>query len=165
MNAHVILVNEKDEPVGSMDKLEVHEKGLLHRAFSVFVFNNAGQLLLQKRANNKYHSANLWANTCCSHPYPQENTLDAARRRLKEEMGINIDLEKKFDFIYQAKLDNGLTEHEFDHVYVGQYNGQPHLNLTEASEYRWIGIRELKIEIRVQPKEFTEWLKIAIDFF
>lgn len=165
MNAHVILVNEKDEPVGSMDKLEVHEKGLLHRAFSVFVFNNAGQLLLQKRANNKYHSANLWANTCCSHPYPQEDTLDAARRRLKEEMGINIDLEKKFDFIYQAKLDNGLTEHEFDHVYVGQYNGQPHLNPAEASEYRWVEIRELKIEIRVQPKEFTEWLKIAIDFF
>jgi len=122
-------------------------------------------LLLQRRANNKYHSANLWTNTCCSHPYLQENTLDAARRRLKEEMGIDIDLEKKFDFIYQAKLDNGLTEHEFDHVYVGHYNGHPTLNPAEASEYRWVEIRELKIEIKLQPEEFTEWLKIAIDFF
>jgi isopentenyl-diphosphate delta-isomerase len=165
MKDHVILVNEKDEPLGSMDKLEVHQKGLLHRAFSVFVFNDAGQLLLQRRANNKYHSANLWTNTCCSHPYLQENTLDAARRRLKEEMGIDIDLEKKFDFIYQAKLDNGLTEHEFDHVYVGHYNGHPTLNPAEASEYRWVEIRELKIEIKLQPEEFTEWLKIAIDFF
>jgi isopentenyl-diphosphate delta-isomerase len=165
MKDHVILVNEKDEPIGSMDKLEVHQKGLLHRAFSVFVFNDAGQLLLQRRANNKYHSAKLWTNTCCSHPYPQENTLDAAKRRLKEEMGIDIDLEKRFDFIYQAKLDNGLTEHEFDHVFIGRYNGQPNLNLSEASEYRWVGIRELKNEIKLQPEEFTEWLKIAIDLF
>jgi len=165
MNDHVILVNEKDEPIGSMDKLEVHQKGLLHRAFSVFVFNDAGQLLLQRRASDKYHSANLWTNTCCSHPYPQENTLDAARRRLKEEMGIDIDLKKKFDFIYRAKLDNDLTEHEFDHVYVGRYNEQPTLNHAEASEYRWVGIRELKNEIKLQPEEFTEWLKIAIDLF
>src|ERR1700722_13516455 len=165
MNDHVILVNEKDEHIGTMDKLEAHQKGLLHRAFSVFVFNDAGQLLLQRRASDKYHSANLWTNTCCSHPYPEEYTLDAAKRRLKEEMGIDIDLEKKFEFIYRAELDNGLIEHEFDYVYTGLYNGQPHLNPAEASEYKWIGIGDLKTEIKVHPELFTEWLKIAIDSF
>lgn len=165
MNEQVILVNEKDEPIGAMAKLEVHQKGLLHRAFSVFVFNNAGQLLLQCRAANKYHSAMLWSNTCCSHPMPDEDSLDAARRRLKEEMGIDIMLEKKFDFIYRADLDNGLTEHEFDHVYVGTFNGEPHLNPAEASDYKWVTINELKADIKLHPSLYTTWLKIAIKHF
>ena len=165
MNELVILVNEKDEPIGSMDKLEVHQKGLLHRAFSVFVFNDAGQLLLQRRANNKYHSAKLWTNTCCSHPYPQENTLDAAKRRLKEEMGIETNLEKKFDFIYRAQLDNNLIEHELDHVFIGQYNDSPILNKNEASEYNWVSISKLKYEIKQYPQKYSEWLKIAIHSF
>lgn len=165
MNDQVILVNEKDEPIGSMNKLAVHQKGLLHRAFSVFVFNPAGKLLLQRRAGEKYHSANLWTNTCCSHPYPEEDTLAAAKRRLKEEMGIEIELEKKFDFIYRATLENGLIEHEFDHVYIGHYNGQPQINPQEVSEYRWVALKELKNEIALSPHQFTEWLKIAIHSF
>ena len=165
MNDNVILVNEKDEHIGTMDKLEAHQKGLLHRAFSVFVFNNAGQLLLQRRATGKYHSANLWSNTCCSHPYPEEYTLDAARRRLKEEMGIDIMLEKKFEFVYRAELDNNLIEYEFDHVYVGVFNGEPHINPVEASEFKWLSISELKTDILLHPSHYTVWLKIAIDNF
>ena len=165
MNDRVILVDTKDQPVGDMDKLEVHKKGLLHRAFSTFIFNDNGQLLLQRRAKEKYHSANLWTNTCCSHPRPGEPTLEAAKRRLKEEMGIETDLEKKFDFIYHAQLDNNLIEYEFDHVYIGQYNYPPLLNPNEASDYRWISIDELKGEINLYPGRYTEWLKIAINSF
>ena len=165
MNDRVILVDEKDEPIGDMDKLEVHQKGLLHRAFSIFIFNAVGQLLLQRRAKEKYHSANLWTNTCCSHPRPREFTLEAAKRRLKEEMGIETHLEKKFDFIYQAELDNNLIEFEFDHVFIGHYNYPPVLNPEEASDYRWISIQELKNEIKQYPEKYTEWLKIAISAF
>ncbi len=165
MNDEVILVNETDEFVGTMDKLEAHQKGLLHRAFSIFIFNDAGQLLLQRRANGKYHSAGLWANTCCSHPRPEESTMDAAKRRLKEEMGIETDLEKKFDFIYRAQLDNGLIEYEFDHVFTGQYNGNPVPDINEVSEYRWVSIPTLKSEIEQYPEKYSEWLKIAIDSF
>lgn len=165
MDDQVILVNEKDEPMGIMDKLEAHQKGLLHRAFSIFIFNNAGQLLLQRRAKDKYHSPGLWTNTCCSHPRPEESTLDAAKRRLKEEMGIETSLEKKFDFIYRAQLDNDLIEYEFDHVYTGQFNSNPILNLNEVSEYRWVSIHELKNEIEQHPEEYSEWLKIAIGSF
>lgn len=165
MDDQVILVNEKDEPMGIMDKLEAHQKGLLHRAFSIFIFNNAGQLLLQRRAKDKYHSPGLWTNTCCSHPRPEESTLDAAKRRLKEEMGIETSLEKKFDFIYRAQLDNDLIEYEFDHVYTGQFNSNPILNLNEVLEYRWVSIHELKNEIEQHPEEYSEWLKIAIGSF
>ena len=165
MNDRVILVDEKDQPIGDMDKMEAHQKGVLHRAFSTFIFNNDGQLLLQRRAKEKYHSANLWTNTCCSHPRPGEFTLEAAKRRLKEEMGIETNLEKKFDFIYRAQLDNNLTEYEFDHVFTGLYNKQPLLNPEEASDYRWISIPELKEEIKLYPHKYTEWLKIAINSF
>ena len=161
----VILVDENDCAIGEMDKLEVHQKGLLHRAFSIFIFNDAGQLLLQRRAKEKYHSADLWTNTCCSHPYPNESTPEAAKRRLKEEMGIETNLQKKFDFIYRAQLDNDLIEYEFDHVFTGIYNEAPVLNPEEASDYKWIGIQELKNAIKLHPKEYTEWLKIAIDSF
>jgi len=165
MNELVILVNEKDEPLGTMDKLEVHQKGLLHRAFSTFIFNDSGQLLLQRRAMEKYHSANLWTNTCCGHPRPEEHTIDAAKRRLKEEMGIETNLEKKFDFIYKAQLDNNLIEHELDHVFIGQYNDPPILNLNEASEYNWVSIGKLKYEIKQYSQKYSEWLKIAIHSF
>ena len=165
MNNKVILVDEKDHPIGEMDKLEVHQKGLLHRAFSVFIFNDEGKLILQRRANEKYHSANLWSNTCCSHPNPGDNTLDAAKRRQKEEMGIETELEKKFDFIYKVHFENNLTENEYDHVYTGRYNLQPTINLNEASDYRWVNIDDLKNEIKQHPENFTEWLKIAVCYF
>lgn len=165
MNDEVILVNETDEFVGTMDKLEAHQKGLLHRAFSIFIFNDAGELLLQRRAKEKYHSAGLWANTCCSHPRPEESTIHAAKRRLKEEMGIETDLEKKFDFIYRAQLDNNLIEYEFDHVFTGQYNGNPVPDINEVSEYRWVSIPTLKNEIEQYPEKYSEWLKIAIGSF
>jgi isopentenyl-diphosphate delta-isomerase len=165
MNDKVILVDTNDQPLGEMNKLEVHQKGLLHRAFSIFIFNDKGELLLQRRSAEKYHSANLWTNTCCSHPMPEESTLAAARRRLKEEMGIEAELEGKFDFIYHANLDNGLIEHEFDHVYTGKYTGEPSLNKTEASGHRWVSVAMLREEIRDYPERFTEWLKIAIRSF
>jgi isopentenyl-diphosphate Delta-isomerase len=165
MKNYVILVDEKDQPIGKMSKLEVHQKGLLHRAFSTFIFNDYGQLLMQRRAKGKYHSANLWTNTCCSHPQPGDCTLDAAKRRLKEEMGIETDLEKKFDFIYKAHLDNNLIEFECDHVFIGYFNKEPLLNYEEASEYRWIELGELKKEVELYPEEFTEWLKIALHSF
>ncbi len=165
MNDRVILVDKNDQAIGDMDKLEVHQKGLLHRAFSTFIFNEVGQLLLQRRAKEKYHSADLWTNTCCSHPRPRECTLEAAKRRLKEEMGIETNLEKKFDFIYQTQLDNNLIEYEFDHVFIGEYNQQPLLNPEEASDYKWISIDELKADLELFPRKYTEWLKIAINSF
>jgi len=165
MNDRVILVDEKDSPLGEMDKLEAHQKGLLHRAFSIFIFNDKDELLLQRRARGKYHSGSLWTNTCCSHPRPNESTEEAATRRLKEEMGIETILEKKFDFIYRARLDHSLTEYEFDHVFTGRYNKQPVLNREEASGHRWISIRELRREITRCPEAFSAWLKIAIGRF
>ena len=165
MKDQVILVDDKDNPIGEMDKLEVHQKGLLHRAFSLFIFNDSGHLMLQRRAKGKYHSANLWSNTCCSHPRPNETTMNAAKRRLKEEMGIETVLEKKFNFIYHTPLQDNLIEHEFDHVYTGWFNGPPLLNVEEASDYRFVGLQDLKEEIKLNPEKFTEWLKIAIDYF
>ena len=165
INDRVILVDENDQAIGDMDKIEVHQKGLLHRAFSIFIFNDKKQLLLQRRAKEKYHSANLWTNTCCSHPKPGECTLDAAKRRLKEEMGIATELTKFFDFIYQARVEDDLIEYEFDHVFIGQYNRQPLLNPEEASDYKWISIDELKADLERFPGKYTEWLKIAINSF
>jgi len=165
MNSCVVLVDKQDKPIGKMDKLEVHQKGLLHRAFSIFIFNDAGLLLLQCRAKTKYHSGGLWTNTCCGHPQPGEETGAAALRRLKEETGIATRLEEKFSFIYQAPLDHSLTEHEYDHVYTGNYNQEPVLNTEEASAYRWISLRDLKKELEEHPEQFTEWLKIAIQSF
>lgn len=159
----VILVDEKDDPIGTMGKLEVHQQGLLHRAFSVFIFNDKGQLLLQKRAAHKYHSGGLWTNTCCSHPSPGEETLKAANRRLKEEMGIDTILIHKTSFIYKTAFDNGLTEHEFDHVFIGNYNENPVLNEDEAEDHKWMSLNELKENIKKTPDIFTSWFKIAIE--
>ena len=157
----VILVNEQDEPTGAMEKIEAHEKGLLHRAFSVFIFNEQGEMLLQQRALGKYHSPNLWTNACCSHPAPGEEVSAAAHRRLKEEMGFDTELEKAFAFTYRAEFENGLTEHEFDHVFVGRYNGPVNPDPLEVSRYRYLNLRELRKELQEQPGLFTEWFKIA----
>jgi len=157
----VILVNEQDEPTGAMEKIEAHEKGLLHRAFSVFIFNEQGEMLLQQRAPGKYHSPNLWTNACCSHPAPGEEVSAAAHRRLQEEMGFVTELEKAFAFTYRAEFDNGLTEHEFDHVFVGRYNGPVNPDPLEVSRYRYLNLRELRKELQEQPGLFTEWFKIA----
>lgn len=157
----VILVNEHDVQTGTMEKMEVHQKALLHRAFSVFVFNEKGEILLQKRADKKYHSAGLWTNACCSHPRPGEETLTAAQTRLQEEMGFNTQLKKAFDFIYKAPFDNGLTEHEFDHVFVGTYNGTITPNAEEVSDYCFKPVEEIKNSIHSHPQKYTEWFKIA----
>lgn len=159
----VILVNERDEPVGLMEKMEAHEKGILHRAFSVFIFNSRNELLLQQRALTKYHSAGLWTNTCCSHPRSGEETLAAAHRRLKEEMGIEVPLSYKTQFIYKSEFDNGLTEHELDHVFVGHTDANPVINSEEVHSYSWRNLGELKDEIRSSPEHFTSWFRIALD--
>ena len=162
---NVILVDENDNQVGLMPKLEAHQKGLLHRAFSVFIFNKDFKLLLQKRALSKYHSGGLWTNTCCSHPREDEDILDAANRRLFEEMGIKTSLRKVYDFIYKAELDNNLIENEFDHVFYGIYDDNPTLNLNEASDFKWIDMHSLNLDIKDNPQDYTVWFKIAFDYF
>lgn len=158
----VILVDEFDKEIGVMEKLEAHQKGLLHRAISVFVFNDQGEMLLQQRALSKYHSPGLWTNTCCSHPRPDENVSDAAVRRLKEEMGLNCSLNKKFEFLYKAEFDNGLIEHEYDHVFVGISNTQPVINKSEVEEYQWIHPDLVNRMIVEYPENFTPWFKILL---
>ena len=157
----VILVDEHDVQTGIMEKMEVHQKALLHRAFSIFVFNDKGEMLLQKRANKKYHSGGLWTNACCSHPQPGEETLAAAQIRLQEEMGFNAALKKAFDFIYKAAFDNGLTEHELDHVFIGTYNGTIVPNTEEVSDYCFKSVEEIRNSIQSHPQKYTEWFKIA----
>ncbi|MDZ4751252.1 MAG: isopentenyl-diphosphate Delta-isomerase [Flavobacteriales bacterium] len=159
---NVILVNEQDEAIGTMEKMEAHRKGFLHRAFSVFVFNNRGELLIQRRANEKYHSGGLWTNTCCSHPRSDENTEQAAHRRLLEEMGFDCDLARGFSFMYKADLENGLIEHEFDHVFIGQYDGDPKPDRSEVDEWLYVNCEELDSRMQLFPDEYTEWFKIAL---
>ena len=161
----VILVDENDTQVGLMPKLEAHQKGLLHRAFSVFIFNSNHQLLLQKRAVSKYHSGGLWTNTCCSHPREGEETINAANRRLIEEMGIKTNLRKVFDFIHKAELDNELTENEFDHVYYGVYDEDPIINTEEADDFKWMDMETLNNDITLNGQNYTVWFKIAFDYF
>ena len=161
----VILVDKNDNQVGLMPKLEAHEKGLLHRAFSIFVFNSRYELLLQKRASSKYHSGGLWTNTCCSHPREGEDTLDAANRRLDEEMGIKTSLRKVYDFIYKAELDNQLTEHEFDHVFYGVCDRDPILNKDEAEDFKWVDMETLNNDIIKNEDNYTVWFKIAFEYF
>ncbi|HEY6162586.1 MAG TPA: isopentenyl-diphosphate Delta-isomerase [Bacteroidia bacterium] len=159
----VILVNENDESLGTCEKLEAHQKALLHRAFSVFVFNSKGELLLQKRALEKYHSGGLWTNTCCGHPRPGEDIRRAAERRLKEEMGFACELKGKFQFTYKARLNNELSEHELDHVFFGSYESDPHPDPCEASGWKWISLGGLEKELHDHPESFTAWLKICFD--
>ena len=157
----VILVNEQDEATGTMEKMEAHKKGLLHRAFSVFIFNSKGEMLLQRRAMNKYHSGGLWTNSCCSHPKPGEDVYDAAQRRLQQEMGFTAKLEKIFDFVYEAEFDNGLTEHEFDHVYAGEYEGVICFNTHEVMDYCYKNLEEVRLSLQEQPNKFTAWFHLA----
>jgi isopentenyl-diphosphate delta-isomerase len=151
----VILVNPDDVALGCMPKMEAHEKGLLHRAFSVFIFNSEGKLLMQQRAGDKYHSAGLWTNTCCSHPFPGEKTKNAAQRRLMEEMGLKAELKFLFRFQYLAPFDNSLTEHEIDHVFAGKTDEKPVVNPKEVSSYKYVSISELKMDIEVNPEQYT----------
>ena len=161
----VILVDKNDNQVGLMPKLEAHKKGVLHRAFSIFIFNSKYELLLQKRASSKYHSGGLWTNTCCSHPREGEDTLDAANRRLDEEMGIKTSLRKVYDFIYKAELDNQLTEHEFDHVFYGVCDNDPILNKDEAEDFKWVDMETLNNDIIKNEDNYTVWFKIAFEYF
>ena len=157
----VILVNDADEEIGVMEKMKAHYEGVLHRAFSIFIFNNKGEMLLQQRANNKYHSGGLWTNACCSHPKPNEATIDAAERRLQEELGFSASLKKIFDFTYQTSFDNGLTEHEFDHVFTGIYDGEVNLNRTEVQDFCYRSLDDIQSAIESHPQKFTTWFKIA----
>jgi len=165
MEERVILVNENDEQIGTMPKLEAHEKGVLHRAFSVFIFNEKNELMLQQRAASKYHSPLLWTNTCCSHQREGESNIKAGKRRLSEEMGFVTELKDVVSFIYKAPFDNGLTEHEYDHVLVGYYNGKPLLNKDEVESYKWMTIEAAKADINKHPEIYTEWFKIIFDKF
>jgi isopentenyl-diphosphate delta-isomerase len=162
---YVILVDENDQEIGSMEKQEAHEKGLLHRAFSVFVFNENKELLLQQRALTKYHSAGLWTNTCCSHPRIGETIEQAAHRRLMEEMGFDCELTSKSSFIYKAAFENGLTEHELDHILVGTFNGEISFNPTEVKNIKWISLEELEIDLINKNQNYTAWFKIIFDNF
>ncbi len=156
----VVLVDQNDKALGLMPKMEAHEKAILHRAFSVFIFNDKGELLLQQRALHKYHSPGLWTNTCCSHQRDGESNIAAGKRRLTEEMGFVADLKELFWFIYKAPFDNGLTEHELDHVMIGQYNQDPIINTDEVASFSWLSLIEVKKDIKQHPEKYTAWFKI-----
>ncbi|EDP95701.1 isopentenyl-diphosphate Delta-isomerase [Kordia algicida OT-1] len=162
---NVILVNENDEQIGLMEKIEAHEKALLHRAFSVFILNDKGELMLQQRALHKYHSPGLWTNTCCSHQRDGESNISAGKRRLQEEMGFVTELAEAVSFIYKAPFDNGLTEHEYDHVMVGTYNDEPTINPDEVASWKWMDVQAVKEDIAANPDEYTAWFKIIFDKF
>jgi isopentenyl-diphosphate delta-isomerase len=162
---NVILVNEYDEQVGLMPKLEAHEKAVLHRAFSVFVLNDRNEIMLQQRAAHKYHSPLLWTNTCCSHQREGESNIEAGGRRLYEEMGFITDLTELFHFIYKAPFDNGLTEHELDHVMIGRYNDEPVINRDEVAQWKWMTAEDIKADMIVNPHIYTIWFKIIFDEF
>ena len=159
----VILVNADDEKTGLMGKTEAHVKGVLHRAFSIFIFNDKGQLMLQQRATSKYHSPSLWTNTCCSHQRNGETNLEAGQRRLEEEMGFTTALKEVFSFVYKAKFDNGLIEHEFDHVMTGFYDKEPNLNSLEVNDYKWMYLTEIENDILSHPESYTAWFKIIFN--
>jgi isopentenyl-diphosphate delta-isomerase len=159
----LILVDADDRELGVGEKMEVHLAGALHRAFSVFVFDGRGRLLLQKRAADKYHSAGLWSNTACGHPRPGEATREAARRRLREEMGFDCELREAFEFIYRAELDGALVEHEYDHVFVGTHEGDPAPDPSEVEAWRRVSMSELRRDLRARPQLYSRWLKLAVE--
>ena len=161
----VILVDEYDKQIGTMPKLEAHEKAILHRAFSVFILNDKNEIMLQQRAHHKYHSPLLWTNTCCSHQRVGETNIGAGTRRLEEEMGFVSELKELFHFIYKAPFDNGLTEHELDHVMIGYYNDEPNINLEEVESWKWMSIDDVKKDMIENPEIYTVWFKIIFDEF
>ncbi len=160
---HVILVDEADNETGTMEKMEAHRKGVLHRAFSILLFNSKGELLLQKRSSKKYHSGGLWTNTCCSHPNPGESIAKAANRKLKQEMGIDLYPEFAFKFIYKTSLDHQLMEHEYDYVLIGQFDGQPIINPEEVEDWKFVDIVSVKKELEANPESYTYWFKVIIN--
>ncbi|PWL37294.1 isopentenyl-diphosphate delta-isomerase [Flagellimonas aquimarina] len=162
---NVILVNENDEPIGLMPKMEAHEKAVLHRAFSVFIMNNKGETMLQQRAKDKYHSPLLWTNTCCSHQREGEANVEAGKRRLQEEMGFTTELKELLSFIYKAPFDNGLTEHELDHVMIGYYDENPIINPSEVEDWKWMHPSDIKKDISTNPDDYTAWFKIIFERF
>jgi isopentenyl-diphosphate delta-isomerase len=163
MSEYVILVDENDHVIGREEKLKAHELGLLHRAFSIFVFNKNNELLLQRRALSKYHSAGLWSNTCCSHPRPSEDIMEAAHRKLEQEMGFDCELKELFHFTYTAKLEAGLTENEFDHVLVGHYDADPKINPDEADDFKWASIEWIREDIIKNQDAYTAWFLICFE--
>ncbi|MYD69806.1 MAG: isopentenyl-diphosphate Delta-isomerase [Acidobacteria bacterium] len=163
MIEEVVTVDTDDRETGVVEKMAAHRQGLLHRAFSIFVFDDAGRMLLQRRASSKYHSGGLWSNTCCSHPRPGESVLEAAHRRLLEEMGFDCPLDTAFGFIYRTDLDHGLTEHEYDHVVIGRYNGEPVPNRAEVDGWKWMSAEDVRGAVAEQPETFTVWFRIALD--
>jgi isopentenyl-diphosphate delta-isomerase len=162
---HVILVDENDNALGLMPKMEAHEKALLHRAFSVFIFNSKNQLMLQQRALHKYHSPGLWTNTCCSHQRDGESNIEAGKRRLMEEMGFVTEMEETTSFIYKAPFDNGLTEHELDHILIGYYEDAPNINLDEVAAWKWMSLEDIRADMSVNSKIYTAWFNIIFDKF
>jgi len=158
----LVLVDEQDNELGSMEKLEAHQKGLLHRAFSILLFNSKGEMLIQKRASGKYHSGNLWSNACCSHPYPSEPIINAAQRRLKEEIGIEADCIPAFHFIYQVSFENNLIEHELDHVVLCFTDLPGKINTEEVSQLKYVSIENLRMDMALHPSKYTEWFKIIM---
>ncbi|MBQ6769636.1 MAG: isopentenyl-diphosphate Delta-isomerase [Bacteroidales bacterium] len=160
---HVVLVDENDQPIGQMEKQAAHVTPHLHRAFSVFIFNSKGELLMQQRALTKYHSPGLWTNTCCSHPRDGETVLEAASRRLWEEMGMGCEMHEVYTFIYKAPVGKGLTEHEFDHVLIGQSDDTPLINREEVESWKYMNLNDLKNDIALHPELYTEWFKITFE--
>lgn len=160
---HVILVDEHDTMIGTAEKMEAHQKGLLHRAFSILLFNTNGELLLQKRATDKYHSGGLWTNTCCSHPLPEESLKDATRRKLKQEMGIDVATEFAYTFIYKTSLDKNLIEHELDHVFIGTFNDKPLINKEEVEDWKYIDLKTLREDMAVYPEKYTYWFRLIVN--
>ena len=158
----IILVDEKDREIGWEEKIKAHKEGKLHRAFSIFLFNSRGEMLLQKRAKTKYHSPGLWTNTCCSHPRPNKNLEEETKRRLKEEMGINCQMKKIFSFIYKVNLGK-LMEHEFNHVFIGKFDGKPKASSEEVDDWKWINAKELKKEMRKKPEKYAYWFRLILD--
>ena len=165
MEEMVILVDKNDNQIGLMEKIEAHKKAVLHRAFSVFILNDNNELLLQRRALSKYHSPGLWTNTCCSHPREGESVINAGIRRLREEMGFETEINNLFSFIYKAEFDNGLTEHELDHVLLGRYNKAPLINKLEVSDWKWTNMEFLKKDVVINPDLYTVWFKIIFQQF
>ncbi|PKG43932.1 isopentenyl-diphosphate Delta-isomerase [Psychroflexus sp. MES1-P1E] len=160
---YVILVDEKDNPLGTMEKIEAHEKAKLHRAFSVFIYNSKNELMLQQRALTKYHTPGLWTNTCCSHQKLEESNIEAGKRRLQEEMGFSTELKETISFIYKAPFENGLTEHEFDYILVGEYQNDPQPNSDEVHDWKWMSLDDIENDINKNPNLYTEWFKIIFE--
>lgn len=160
---YIITVDEQDRETGSIEKLEAHQKGILHRAFSILVFNKKGELLLQKRNKEKYHSPGLWTNTCCSHQRVGEQLSEAVTRRLMEEMGFICELKEIFNFIYMTRFDDGLIEYELDHVFIGNYDGEVVINEEEVEEYKWVDCSWLQEDIKNNPEKYTYWFKILLE--